>query len=103
MVACSMSHLFIKSATWKRCFSVRTLGFANHTVLLETCVETSCLETIYYWLLIVVTGYYFSVDTRVDTTSMDTKPSLGRYSFFLLVYISPHSFAACSISCAASG
>ena len=79
------------------------LGFANHTVLLETCVETSCLETIYYWLLIVVTGYYFSVDTRVDTTSMDTKPSLGRYSFFLLVYISPHSFAACSISCAASG
>lgn len=75
------------------------LGFANHTVLLET----SRLETIYYWLLIVVTGYYFLVDTRVDTTSMDTKPSLGRYSFFLLVYISPHSFAACSISCAASG
>lgn len=107
MLACSMSHLLIKSATWKTVlFGANlsaNLGFANHTVLLETCVEISCLETIYYWLLIVVTGYYFSVDTRVDTTSMDTKPSLGRYSFFLLVYISPHSFAACSISCAASG
>ena len=48
------------------------LWFANHTVLLETCVETSCLEAIYYWLLIVVTGYYFSVDTRVDTSPVDT-------------------------------
>ncbi|OAT21464.1 hypothetical protein M979_0323 [Buttiauxella noackiae ATCC 51607] len=36
------------------------LGFADHTVLLETCVETSQLETI------------ISVDTRVDTSPVDT-------------------------------
>lgn len=48
------------------------LGFANHTVLLETCVETTRLETIYFWLLIVVTGYYFLVDTSLDTSPVDT-------------------------------